>query len=290
MRGRPPCYTPELAQRLLDGISGGRSLCEVCADAGMPSKVTVRKWVREDVEEFAKCYRRAQAIGQRIRPLQLQYTREIADRVIEGLTASRTLAAVLDDPRMPSRKTICVWVATDRDGFAARYRLARQIGYARTRQVACTPELEELILVELMCARTLTDTCRDPEMPALGSVYHWLAKDPDGFGVRYRCAREIGAEVMADQTVDIADDREDDWIRRTNEDGTAEVILDPARIRRARQRIETRRWRIARILPRTYGDRVDLAARPDRGSSWADLLRAVDGKTQEPPKQKREES
>ena len=108
---------------------------------------------------------------------------------------------------------------------------------------------------------------------------NWLAQDRDGFAARYRWAREIGSDIMADEMVDIADDRRGDWIVRHKRDGTTEAILDPERINRARVRIETRRWRASKTLPRVYGDRPDPSATHDRTDGWADLLKAVDGKT-----------
>jgi hypothetical protein len=40
----------------------------------------------------------------------------------------RYMVEVCDDPGMPSKGTVLLWVRRDRDGFAARYREAREIG------------------------------------------------------------------------------------------------------------------------------------------------------------------
>ena len=290
MTGRPPCYTAELAERVLDALSTGRTLGEVYSDDAMPCEVTVRKWVQEDVDGFAARYRRARQLGHTILPGQVRYTREIADQVTDALMIGRPLSELCKDQGMPSPATISRWVAEDRDGFAARYRLARQIGHGmdEPEQIPYTAEIEDLILGELMSGRTLTDICRDPDMPHVRSVQNWLAADRDGFAARYRRAREIGCEMMADDMVDIADDRTGDWILRHNKDGTTEAILDPERIHRTQMRIKTRRWRVSKLLPRTYGDRPDLTAKPDSGNTWADLLKAVDGKTRGLPNKVRE--
>jgi hypothetical protein len=287
MSGRPPCYTAELAERVLDALSAGRTLGEVCGSDGMPSEDTVRKWVQEDVHGFATRYRRARAIGHTAIPGQVRYTREIADQVTDALMIGRHLSELCMDAGMPRATTISRWVAEDRDGFAARYRLARQIGHGRTGQIPYTADLEDLILGELMSGRTLTDICRDPDMPHVRSVQNWLATDRDGFAARYRRARDIGCEIMADDMVDIADDRSGDWIVRTNKDGTLDAILDPERVSRARLRFEARRWRLSKMLPRTYGDRLDLNAKHDSGEGWAELLKAVDGKTRGLPNKAR---
>jgi hypothetical protein len=288
MRGRPPCYTAERAERVLDELSAGRTLGEVCGDDAMPCEVTVRKWVVEDVDGFAARYRRARQIGHSTIPCQVRYAREIADQVTDGLMIGRPLSEVCKDAGMPGTNTIARWVAEDRDGFAARYRLARQIGHGRTGQIPYTPEIEDVILGELRSGRTLTDICRDPDMPHVRSVQNWLATDRDGFAARYKRARDIGCDIMADEMVDIADDRSSDWIVRTNKDGTLDAMLDPERVSKARLRFEARRWRLSKMLPRTYGDRLDLNAKHDSGDGWADLLKAVDGKTRGLPNKARE--
>jgi hypothetical protein len=289
MRGRPPLYTAELAHRILDEVRAGRTLADVCRDDALPAECTVRKWVQDDVDGFAARYRRAREAGRAVIPGQLRYTPEIAERVTDALASGRTLAEICRDPSVPSTTTIACWVAEDRDGFAGRYRLARQIGHGRTGQVPWTPELEELILGGLMSGRMLTEICREPDMPSVMSVHNWRTQDRGGFAARYRQAREIGCETIADEMVDIADDRSQDWLVRTNKDGTREAFLDPDRISRARMRFDARRWRLSKIMPRTYGDRIDLNARQDDAGGWADLLKAVDGKTRGLlPKKRRE--
>jgi hypothetical protein len=279
MRGRPPIYTAELAERILDEVRAGRTLGELCRDDELPAECTVRKWVQDDIEGFAARYRRARQAGRYVIPGQLRYTPEIAEQVTDGLASGQTLAEICKDPGMPGTSTIARWVAEDRDGFAGRYRLARQIGHGRTGQIPWTQELEDVILGELMRGRMLTDICRDPDMPSVMSVHNWRTQDRGGFAARYKQARDIGCETIADEVVDIADDRSQDWIVRTHKDGTTDAFLDPERISRTRTRLEARRWRLSKMQPRTYGDRPDLNASHDSTDPWAELLKTVDGKT-----------
>ena len=43
--GRPTVYTPELAARITDQLANGRSLAQILAELGMPSKQTVYSWL-----------------------------------------------------------------------------------------------------------------------------------------------------------------------------------------------------------------------------------------------------
>lgn len=58
----PNTYTPALAELICERIAGGMSLREACRDESMPSRESVRRWLRDD-PEFEKRY--AQAIQQR---------------------------------------------------------------------------------------------------------------------------------------------------------------------------------------------------------------------------------
>jgi hypothetical protein len=60
---RPTAYTPELADRILDGLADGRTLLDVCDDEGMPAARTVHRWAIDDVEGFAARIREAREIG-----------------------------------------------------------------------------------------------------------------------------------------------------------------------------------------------------------------------------------
>lgn len=53
----------------------------------------------------------------------------VSERVCDELAKGRTLRAVCRDAGMPDPSTIIKWMIADVDGFAGRYRRAREIGY-----------------------------------------------------------------------------------------------------------------------------------------------------------------
>ena len=90
-----------------------------------------------------------------------------------------------------------------RHGFAARYRLARQIGHGRMGQIPYTPEIEDLILGELKSGRT-PDT-DDPETLRGGS-----SPEIELIGRRGTDHAEEGAAVQKKlriHTIDLGCDR-----------------------------------------------------------------------------------
>jgi len=62
--GRPTLYSKELADRLLFELSDGRSLRDICRADGMPSRATIRLWVRQDRDGFAARYHEARACAE----------------------------------------------------------------------------------------------------------------------------------------------------------------------------------------------------------------------------------
>jgi len=53
--GRPSDYTPELGELILEKIAEGESLRKACKDEKLPSRETVRRWLKAD-ENFRGQY------------------------------------------------------------------------------------------------------------------------------------------------------------------------------------------------------------------------------------------
>src|SRR5476649_2333687 len=54
-RGRPSDYSAEIADTICNRLAGGESLRAICADAGMPNRATVSRWLAS-YEEFRDLY------------------------------------------------------------------------------------------------------------------------------------------------------------------------------------------------------------------------------------------
>ena len=54
-RGRRSDYSAEIANTICDRLAGGESLRAICADAGMPDRTTVSRWLAR-YEEFRGLY------------------------------------------------------------------------------------------------------------------------------------------------------------------------------------------------------------------------------------------
>ena len=105
-------------------------------------------------------------------------------------------------------------------------------------------EIADTICTRMSEGKSVRAICRDPGMPSEGTVRGWAVRDVDGFGDRYRAARQMLLEYWADQIVDIADDEES----------------DP----RSRQiRTGVRQWLMSKLAPRRYGEKVQIGGDPE---------------------------
>ena len=118
------------------------------------------------------------------------------------------------------------------------------------RPTSYTPELGERICDRLLEGESLSAICK-AEALSRGQVLRWLAAEPE-FRLRYRQARMLAAELIADELLGIVDDATQDWVV----DGKGEMRLDKEAVMRSRLRFDGRRWLLSKLLPRTYGEKA----------------------------------
>lgn len=115
-----------------------------------------------------------------------------------------------------------------------------------------TPELDAEICRRLASGETLRAICRDAHMPSWVTVYEWRKLDA-GFAGRFAAAREAGADAIAEETIEIADESSNDTLTTdSGERPNAEWIA------RSKLRVETRLKLLAVWFPRKYGQRIDV--------------------------------
>jgi hypothetical protein len=116
-----------------------------------------------------------------------------------------------------------------------------------------TPELAALICSRVAeNERGLTGVCEADDMPHRSTVYAWLSLHKS-FSDSYARACEARAFQMADDILKIADDGSND----TYVDGDGNEHVNADVIQRSRLRVDTRKWLMARLLPKKFGERVE---------------------------------
>ncbi len=119
------------------------------------------------------------------------------------------------------------------------------------------PSLFTEALAAKICRRlaegeTLRAICRDEAMPNKATVLRWLGEAKVDFRDQYAHAREMQADALFDEALEIADDASGDWA--VDKDG--KKTLDHEHVQRSRLRVDTRKWAAGKLAPKRYGDKL----------------------------------
>lgn len=134
-----------------------------------------------------------------------------------------------------------------------------------------TQDLADRICAELAEGRSLRSVCREDWAPSTQTVFRWL-REHQAFRNQYARAKEEAADALADEIIDIADEREGKAIMSEGEE--VAVVFDATAVARNRLRIDARKWVASKLKPKRYGDRVELAG-PEGGPVQFQVLTAV---------------
>lgn len=126
-------------------------------------------------------------------------------------------------------------------------------------EVHYSPEIVDIICNRIAEGQSVREIGRTAGMPAASTIFRWLAKYED-FRAKYLEAKDVFAEVLAEEILDIADNANNDWMRRLPEDEQSEGWqLNGEHIARSRIRIDARKWIAGKLKPKKYGDRMTVA-------------------------------
>jgi len=123
---------------------------------------------------------------------------------------------------------------------------------ARTRDASDLTDVQQEICRRIMEGASVRTICRDEAMPSRSTVLNWLAAEP-AFRAAYAFAKQLCAETLAEDILDIADDSTGDWIEAENG-----KQLDHEHVQRSRLRVDSRKWLAAKLAPKRYGEAAML--------------------------------
>jgi hypothetical protein len=117
-------------------------------------------------------------------------------------------------------------------------------------------------LFELICERIsissdgLHKICDEVKIHP-SNFYRWISED-EKLRDRYAHARELQAELLADEIISIADDSSRDTKTIQSKGGEQIEIENTEWTNRSRLRVEARKWIAAKLKPKKYGDKVEV--------------------------------
>lgn len=116
-------------------------------------------------------------------------------------------------------------------------------------------------LFERICNRIATSAdglqkiCAENGLSSV-SFYSWISGDENLLN-RYARARDIQADLLADQIIEIADDSSNDTKTIVNKAGEPIEVENIEWTNRSKLRVEARKWIAAKLKPKKYGDKLE---------------------------------
>lgn len=90
------------------------------------------------------------------------------------------------------------------------------------------------------------------------TFFIWLREDTSK-SKQYEISTKERSELMFEEMFDIADDSSNDYIEK--QEGS--IVLNSENIQRSRLRIDTRKWALAKMNPKKYGDKLDITSKDE---------------------------
>jgi hypothetical protein len=131
-------------------------------------------------------------------------------------------------------------------------------------------EVADAICAKLAEGESLRSACRGDGMPSAPTVIRWI-RENRAFAEQYAMAREAGYQLLADQLLEIADDSS----RDTYVDDNGNQRTDTEVVARSRLRLDTRKWMLSKMLPKIYGDKVELGGSVDLNAKIEKITRRI---------------
>lgn len=123
-----------------------------------------------------------------------------------------------------------------------------------------TQKVADDICNRLAAGESLRGICKSDDLPEAGTVFRWLSCGDEAFTAfreQYARAREIQADALVDEILEISDDGSNDWMERNNADGeNTGWQLNGEHVQRSRLRVDSRKWFASKVAPKRYGDKV----------------------------------
>jgi hypothetical protein len=105
-------------------------------------------------------------------------------------------------------------------------------------------QLADEICERVVKPESMRSICLDDHMPDRSTIARWMASDAH-FAAMISYARELQAEALIDEAMDISDNPSGDFVAKP--DGTPVPVWE--NVQRAKLRCDMRRWYAAKLAP-----------------------------------------
>lgn len=121
------------------------------------------------------------------------------------------------------------------------------------------------VIKEIQSGKALRNVLKEEGMPSSQTFYIWLDED-ELKSKQYAGACEDRAEAIFEEMIEIADDGSNDYMTITK--GIEKYNVEDKEVtNRSRLRIDTRKWMLSKLMPKKYGDKLDITTDGERLNS-----------------------
>lgn len=145
-----------------------------------------------------------------------------------------------------------------------------------------TPEMGERICeaiahtnrgIDWICGNT-------PDFPNARTVHRWLSKNEE-FSQNYARAKARQADFLFEECLEIADDGTND-VMIINRNGVDIETTNMDVVQRSKLRVDTRKWIVSKLLPKKYGDKIEVEASKTTLDALASVMKGIRGRSDRP--------
>lgn len=122
-----------------------------------------------------------------------------------------------------------------------------------------TEKLAAEICSRIASGESVRSIGRDETMPNAATIFDW-ALNNKSFSEQYEQARRIQADQMFEELAEIADDGSNDWMEKELQNGEIVDMPNHEHIQRSKLRVDTRKWALSKMLPKRFGDKLDVTS------------------------------
>lgn len=112
---------------------------------------------------------------------------------------------------------------------------------------------EDICLVIAEDGMSLRNVLKQRGMPSTRTFYEWLAESEEAQKLYARACKDR-ADKIADDIIEISNESNADVY--LDKDGMPKI--DGAAVQRSRLQVDARKWLLAKLHPKKYGDKLDL--------------------------------
>lgn len=141
--------------------------------------------------------------------------------------------------------------------------------------------IEQIIsrICEGESVRSILDHANRDLLPAYVTFLEWVAENEE-LAKQYAKAMEIRSDKLFDEIIEIADESNADI--SVSDDGKITVIGEA--VSRSRLRVDARKWALSKMMPKKYGDKIEVEQTVTNNESPKAVWNFVDASKPKPKK------